>query len=556
MKENDALTYWYLYREMECILDAMYSESAEPAVPKRKYIDNEKRSELPFIEKNYYPAVTLTPEQKKTTNKINILFKNNVNPICALNPGSGKTVIACEMIRRLRNRKAEESPKFLIVHKAINERNPWKDNLKKLKLPYFHFRGREMIKDFTVNENTYILPRDKVITVSYETLLMNIGFFSNFEFELVIFDELYTNAKKITRRCKDLIFLNTNHKLVLSATPVQNSIRDIGLMYIFLNKPNILKNLDEDDDEIDSKILDDCIKEAVASGAVILSGKNKENTITKNEIIISVPLFKETVDYINKHDMENDFRTLQMFLACPDSLSSSFSGAIDQIKCAKVEAVKILVKTIPQDEKIIFFSISRRAVFAYRRILDKLGYNVITFTSLDKGTVLRSKLWNFNNMDAFRIMIATLPKACEGLNLEAANHVVFLDIWWNPQRIFQAMGRIDRPQQKKNIFAYLLCHNRYNPETKQYTIYKQDIKCFNVLTKKIADSKKINPDAKILPLMHEHFLNQETFEKEFTDFIKKFTKDSNPNKELLTKTEYPGGFPPRQHFGHPHDSFY
>jgi hypothetical protein len=34
-----------------------------------------------------------------------------------------------------------------------------------------------------------------------------------------------------------------------------------------------------------------------------------------------------------------------------------------------------------------------------------------------------------------------------------------LEFWWNPQKIFQARGRIDRIDQKNNIFIYMLCYN-------------------------------------------------------------------------------------------------
>ncbi len=46
-------------------------------------------------------------------------------------------------------------------------------------------------------------------------------------------------------------------------------------------------------------------------------------------------------------------------------------------------------------------------------------------------------------------------KACGlGINLVMANHVFFLDPWWNPFIFFQCIDRTHRIGQKKTVFVY------------------------------------------------------------------------------------------------------
>jgi hypothetical protein len=47
-----------------------------------------------------------------------------------------------------------------------------------------------------------------------------------------------------------------------------------------------------------------------------------------------------------------------------------------------------------------------------------------------------------------------------GLNLTEANHVIFLDIWWNAVTQKQAERRVHRPGQTKAVYSYTLITER------------------------------------------------------------------------------------------------
>lgn len=61
-------------------------------------------------------------------------------------------------------------------------------------------------------------------------------------------------------------------------------------------------------------------------------------------------------------------------------------------------------------------------------------------------------------MDSFRksnsdILLASLKCMSAGLNLVHASHVVILDLWWNPYIEDQAIGRVHRIGQTKEVYV-------------------------------------------------------------------------------------------------------
>ena len=51
-------------------------------------------------------------------------------------------------------------------------------------------------------------------------------------------------------------------------------------------------------------------------------------------------------------------------------------------------------------------------------------------------------------------MLASTRLAGEGLTLTEANHIIFINKWWNPSTNLQAQERIARIGQKKTCFIY------------------------------------------------------------------------------------------------------
>jgi len=115
-----------------------------------------------------------------------------------------------------------------------------------------------------------------------------------------------------------------------------------------------------------------------------------------------------------------------------------------------LEFVKILQEdAILKKNKLIVFTESKETADYISRQLDKhYPGKVLTYTGQSSAEVRVKAIQNFdakarNQADDYRVLIATEVLA-EGVNLHRANVVINYDIPWNPTRLMQRVGRINR----------------------------------------------------------------------------------------------------------------
>jgi superfamily II DNA or RNA helicase len=414
----------------------------------------------------------LSEEQKLALKHIDSSFNKKINPICALGMGMGKTRVACEIIKKFSELFKNKKIKILIIIKASNYSDPWESELiKDQYLPNIIFlHSKERFK--YISKGKYFFHGTNIILTSYETLRLDIdnGCYELSEyFDLIIFDELHTivNSKRLSKRIIAISSLKARHKLALTGTPFQNFYGEIGLINIFLNDftsfvklvrlfAKIKKEKESNKKDKIKSILDKGYVYALKNRVVFRFIRNKAG-IKRYAAIISVPIEKRM--YIETESSHNKFSPRQrMFLSHPNSVLKKNDKKTFP-RCTKADAVKYILESTLENEKVIIFSLYISVLNAYFEYCTKLGYNSILITGNDKGGKLQEKLTLFRYSNSTKILFTTLQKSSEGLNLDVATHVIILEFWWNPQKLFQAMSRINRFTQKRNIFSYMLCYN-------------------------------------------------------------------------------------------------
>lgn len=74
---------------------------------------------------------------------------------------------------------------------------------------------------------------------------------------------------------------------------------------------------------------------------------------------------------------------------------------------------------------------------------------------LDNNSISSNFFQKFNDPNSdIRIMLLSLTAGGVGLNLVGANHLMLVDIHWNPQLEQQAQDRIYRFGQTKDVIIY------------------------------------------------------------------------------------------------------
>lgn len=145
------------------------------------------------------------------------------------------------------------------------------------------------------------------------------------------------------------------------------------------------------------------------------------------------------------------------------------------LKSPKMNCLNTIVRNSLPNEKVVVFSEFYK-VLAYA--VDKLenggGHRCRVLHGALNLAHRNKILHEFKQDDSIKVLFATYQVGGEGIHLVEANHVVFLDMWWNHQVIEQALSRCLRYGQTRKVHCYAL------PVTKSIEMYMGKV-CSNKL---------------------------------------------------------------------------
>ena len=116
-------------------------------------------------------------------------------------------------------------------------------------------------------------------------------------------------------------------------------------------------------------------------------------------------------------------------------------------------------KILKKNKLVIFTESKETAEYLAEKLTEKSSETVICFTGASEYSVRNKVIENFDAKaldpkDDYRILVAT-EILSEGVNLHRSNVVINYDIPWNPTRMMQRVGRINRIDTKFNkIYTY------------------------------------------------------------------------------------------------------
>ncbi len=151
-------------------------------------------------------------------------------------------------------------------------------------------------------------------------------------------------------------------------------------------------------------------------------------------------------------DLENDFRVLQ-------DIQEDWKAIYRDPKWEKLKSL-LQNDKIFHNAKLLFFTESKEtAEYICKRIDDELNEKTLCFSGSSKKSLREEVINNFdarvgNPKNDFRVLVTTDTLA-EGVSLHRSNVVVNYDIPWNPTRMMQRVGRINRVDTKfDRVFTY------------------------------------------------------------------------------------------------------
>ncbi len=285
-------------------------------------------------------------------------------------------------------------------------------------------------------------------------------------FSAVVLDEAQNIKNRQTKNAQSVKMLQSERRLVLTGTPVENSVADVWSIFDFL-MPQYL-----DDYESFKLRYEEPIAEGGNQATEALEHlKRKLHPFILRRVKKSVA--KDLPDKITKISYcpmdEDTQREYNQILANTRKQAGEMIRSKGLSK-SKFEILAMLMKlrqtasigklpafmeqlesAILGGHKILVFSQFVKMLKIIAAELQELGIN---FCYLDGSTKDRLGECNkFNHNKDIPVFLISLMAGGTGLNLTGADMVIHYDPWWNPAIEAQATDRAHRIGQKKNVYV-------------------------------------------------------------------------------------------------------
>lgn len=404
------------------------------------------------------------------------LRRMHLSGILADDMGLGKTLQA--IIALTQNKEDNPEAQALVVCPTSLVYN-WKEELYK-----FNPSLRAVVVDNIPSQRRKMLKEvggyDVLIT-SYNLLQKDVEIYKGFKFDYMILDEAQHIKNRTTRNAKSVKQINAAHRLILTGTPIENSLEELWSLFDFL-MPGLLSSYDrfvekyiraaqtgQKSDHLEAlkrkvspfilrrmkeDVLDDLppISEVFYHCSLTDMQRELYNSYAQSaKEELSKLVKKEGFEKIQIHVLATLTRLKQ--ICCHPAIFAKEKPEVGD--SAKYDMLMELIPSLIEGKhKTVIFSQYTKMLTILRDDLKSLG---IHFSYLDGSSKNRVELVKqFNEDPSIPLFLVSLKAGGVGLNLTGADTVIHYDMWWNPAVENQATDRVHRIGQKKSVSSYKL----------------------------------------------------------------------------------------------------
>lgn len=457
---------------------------------------------------------TLRDYQLEGLNWFTFCWQNQRSCIMADEMGLGKTVQSVSFLNHLQRSFQVRGP-FIIVA-PLSTLPHWEREFRSwTELNVIVYHGSATSRNLIVDTEFYFKDIDgnrtsphykfHVLITTYEMILVGSSHLKPIGWRVAIFDEAHRLKNKNSKMLETLKTYKLEHRVLLTGTPLQNSVAELFSLLNFLNpaqfsdedqflaqfgdlkslegvkdlqdllKPLMLRRFKED---VEKSLPDkeETVVEVELTGlqktwyrailernfAWIRRTKGASHGPSLNNIMMEIRkccnhpfLIKGAEEDVLKDCDQRDFEVGNE--AYLQALISS-SGKL-------VLLDKLLPKLKEGGHKVLIFSQMARMLDILGTYLFYRGYPTERIDGSVKSQDRQAAIDRFSTSpDSFTFLLCTRAGGV-GINLTAADTVVIFDSDWNPQNDLQAQARVHRIGQTKPVKIYrLLCANTYERE--------------------------------------------------------------------------------------------
>jgi superfamily II DNA or RNA helicase len=421
-------------------------------------------------------ANTLRGYQRRGLDFLQYLASFRFGGILADEMGLGKTL---EMITYLLHRKEVEGPAPSLVIAPTSVTHTWENEIARFAPSLTTLRlqsGAERATRYSELEDY------DVIITSYALARLDAEQLERFNFRTLILDEAQNAKNPSSQIAKVVRNLRADHRLALTGTPVENSLRDLWSIFAFV-EPGLLGS-----EASFRRRFENPIAEGDEVAAHQLRSRLEPFVLrrTKEDVARELPERTEAI-------IECDLSPLQRRLyrgiaeaARRDVIAqldggSGIEGATVHVLAAltrlrqvcahpglilpeyidepdasgKFDAfLETVEEVLSGGHKVLVFSAFASMLRIMRGALQKRDVGLGYLDGSTKDRDRQAEVERFMSPDGPPVFLCSLKAGGVGLTLTAADYVILYDPWWNPAVERQAIDRTHRIGQTRPVTAY------------------------------------------------------------------------------------------------------
>lgn len=422
---------------------------------------------------------TLRSYQKEGVYWLRFLERSGFAGILADEMGLGKTLQTLTWIQMTRHNEAARGKPALIVCPTSLVEN-WAEEAAKftpnLRVIKMHGAGR--------HEHWDQVEKSDLIVTSYALLRRDLDEYLKHEFAIAALDEAQHIKNRTTQNAVAAKKIRAIHKLVLTGTPIENSVADLWSIMDYL-MPGYLSNHkafrenyelaiarggpDADLAQIKLRrklhpFLMRRLKKEVAKDLPPKIQRIANSVLSKDQHMV----YKELLDSakrkindmveaqgFNKSRMQILKTLLRLRQTCCHLDLLKLPNLNSKYPSAKMELFfELLNEALDGQHRVLVFSQFTSMLGILRSELEKRGlkYCYLDGSTKDRQAMVRQ----FNTDRTIPVFLISLKAGGSGLNLTGADMVIHYDPWWNPAVEDQATDRAHRIGQKKTVYSVKL----------------------------------------------------------------------------------------------------
>lgn len=319
---------------------------------------------------------------------------------------------------------------------------------------------------------------DLIIT-SYGILRNDLEQFLAIRFFYIVLDESQAIKNPGSKTYLSVLQLKSDYRIVLTGTPIENSLTDLWSQVNFLN-PGLLGSLNFFKTEFQTPIEkngDDNkrkkLKQLIAPFILRRS---------KNEVATELPPINEQVVYCNLNEQQEQYyereksKARNLIIEKTNQMGYGRSAVIILQSLTRLRQIANHPMMVDEDyylgsgkfdeitrnleslwmekHKALVFSSFVKHLELVADYLDRKGINYAWLTGDTDIKNREKEIQKFQDNEDCPFFLISLKAGGVGLNLTAADYVFILDPWWNPAAEIQALSRAHRIGQDKHVFVY------------------------------------------------------------------------------------------------------